>query len=151
MQICGWRGPYWEHIKLCVPFLARFHYFGKIKVGIWPDASVCVSSLTTFEWLNQSSWNLVCTSWHLNSSHWCIFQIHPINYTNIAASQIFLDETLILLEWLYQSSWNLVCISCHLRPSRWCTSQIPPVSRTNTAAYQIIEVKKVNLSLCLTN
>lgn len=38
---------------------------------------LCIVPLTTFECLNLSSQNFVCTTWHLNPSQWGTLQIPP--------------------------------------------------------------------------
>jgi hypothetical protein len=75
---------------------------------------VCVSPLSTFEWLNQSLWNLVCISWHLsqsqrdtfiNPSHQsvCLYMYPPIvarlrlgkNFTTATNTQAKIEELLV--------------------------------------------------------
>jgi hypothetical protein len=48
------------------------------------------------EWMNQSSWNFVCTSCHLKPSHQCTSQINSISNSNTAASWIVLLTSLCL-------------------------------------------------------
>jgi hypothetical protein len=55
------------HIKRSI--IIVFSLFWKMNVGLCNLHAVCLCSpLSTFVWLNQSSWNLVCISKHLSPS-----------------------------------------------------------------------------------
>jgi hypothetical protein len=89
-------------------FLAYFPYFGKIK-GLWYHLAVCVSmstyvnpSLQTFEYLNQSSWNLVWISWHLNQLNSIIHKSVPSVIPTLQPLK-FLDVYIMPLR---QSQWH---------------------------------------------
>jgi hypothetical protein len=53
----------WIHVKRGFYCVAYVSCFEKMKVGLCDLHAVCLCSPppSTFEWLNQSSWNLACT------------------------------------------------------------------------------------------
>jgi hypothetical protein len=71
---------------------------------------VCVCPLLTFEWQDQSPWNLVRMPCHLRQSQRQILEIHLLGTTSTTASQKLYVIPLILLEFLIRLSWNLVCM-----------------------------------------
>jgi hypothetical protein len=56
-------------LQECFCSVCLFYLFRKIKVALWDRlavcVSVCISTIATFENLNQYLWNLVSMSWHL--------------------------------------------------------------------------------------
>jgi hypothetical protein len=59
------------HVFILRPFLSYFPYFEKNNSRLMRSPCflcLCVSLPLTFEWLNQSLWNLVCISCHLSPS-----------------------------------------------------------------------------------
>jgi hypothetical protein len=70
---------------------------------------VCVSPTITLECLNWFSGNFICISCHMRPPLWCMPQIPPISNTNIEASQILEEITLILLACIinYHETWHV--------------------------------------------